>query len=400
MDLDSFAALLTPQGQQALQTAIDLQPREEHFLSHFQSLSRHYASGLARAALETAILRREAAAKFPFADRLYFTRESLEQSSAFPIAVYRAVRFRGFDRLFDLGCSIGGDSFALAAVAPLTALDLDPLRLALARTNLQALDLASQTCLVQADLLNPLPFRSLPGRQAGLFFDPARRTQGRRIHHVHNYQPPLETVLGWLEQFPAAGIKLSPGVDLVELAPYPAEVEFISLGGELKEAVLWFGPLRSASTRATLLPGGYTLAGPPAPALPLSTPLAYLYEPDPAVLRAGLVSSLGASLNACQLDPDIAYLTAAVFTPTPFARGWPLGDWFPFQLKRLRAYLRERGVGQLVVKKRGSALEPQDLIHSLRLQGTNQATIFLTQCDGQPIVLVAGTELPRFQPDV
>jgi hypothetical protein len=97
---------------------------------------------------------------------------------------------------------------------------------------------------------------------------------------------------------------------------------------------------------------------------------------------------LGARIGAAQLDPDIAYLTAEEYTPTPFARAWRVEDWFPFGLKRLRVYLRGRGVGRVVVKKRGSPLQPQALIRDLRLQGDAERMIFLTHLRGHPIVVV------------
>jgi hypothetical protein len=164
-------------------------------------------------------------------------------------------------------------------------------------------------------------------------------------------------------------VKISPGVRLDEVNTYDAEIEFISLQGELKEAVLWFGPLKTSRRRATLLPGGHSLSFEEEPDLPVDEPGAYLYEPDPAVLRAGMVRNLGQILGAAQLDPEIAYLTGDIKKPTPFARVWAVADWFPFGLKRLRAYLREQGVGRIIVKKRGSPLEPDDLIRELRLKG-------------------------------
>jgi hypothetical protein len=177
-------------------------------------------------------------------------------------------------------------------------------------------------------------------------------------------------------------------VDLAELAGYDCEVEFISESGDLKECALWFGPLQSATRRATLLPGRHTLLADPAAPGGLSAPLAYLYEPDPAVLRAGLVTTLGARLNAQQLDPDIAYLTAAALTPTPFARAYTVEDSFPFQLKRLREYLRARSVGLVTVKKRGSPLEPEELIHKLKLSGPESRVVFLTHVRGKAWVVV------------
>ena len=164
------------------------------------------------------------------------------------------------------------------------------------------------------------------------------------------------------------------------------------MNGELKEAMLWFGPLKSAARRATLLPGGHTLVASGDSRFekkPISEPGAYIYEPDASVLRAGLVTEVGALLEACQLDPDIAYLTGLKNVSTPFARLWPIEAWFPFNLKRLRAYLREHGVGRVIVKKRGSPLQPEQLVRELRLSGAAERTLFLTHLRGEPIVVVA-----------
>jgi len=398
MNTATFRALLAPSGQEVLQVAQALAPREADFLTNFTFLSRRYPAELARAALETAILREKATPKFPNTQRMYFTREALEQASAGEVSAYRAERYRAYSPIVDLGCSIGGDTLALAGAAPTLGLDIDLLRLAMAGANVRAanpanLSLSDHTLFVRADLTAPLPLSIIsPLPSCALFFDPARRSGHRRAFSVHDYHPPLAVIREWLPQFPALGVKISPGVDLDELSAYNAEIEFISLRGELKEAVLWFGPLRSASRRATLLPGPYTLIDTDRePQSAIREPLSYLYEPDAAVLRAGLVRTLASQLNAAQLDPEIAYLTAEKQTPTPFARVWAVEDWFPFSLKRLRAYLRQRGIGQVTVKKRGSPITPEQLIHDLRLKGDLERVVFLTQLRGRPVAIIAAS---------
>lgn len=389
MVVENFLSLLTTEGQTALDAATKLEPREEDFLVHFTALSKVFPADLARSALETAILRREAKVKFPQADRMFFTREALEQATSYDVSSYRAGRYGGYQHIADLGCSIGGDTIALAQKAFTTGIDLDALRLRMAKENLSSLGSAEQAAFVQADLVSRLPFK---GSQTALFFDPARRSKGRRIFSVRNYHPPLTILHTWLKDFPAVGVKISPGVDLDELFEYEAEVEFISLRGELKEAVLWFGPLKSARRRATLLPGPDTIGvdRPPdeEPVLPLSEPLTFLLEPDPSILRAGLVGDLGIRLGAAQLDPTIAYLTTDEPAENPFVRSYMVEDWLPFQLKRLRAYLHERNVGRVTVKKRGSPIQPEALIADLRLKGDEEKILVLTQLRGRPIVIV------------
>lgn len=394
MDLAVFERLRSPAGQAALQAAGELAPSEAGFLACLTRLRKHMDAPLAKAALETVILRGRARGKFARAEHMYFTREALEQSSGEAIAVHRAGRYQSYARVADLGCGLGGDALGLSGVSAVTLVDRDPLRLALAEANLAVYErTAAAVC---ADLTAGPP----PAAEA-LWFDPARRSAGRRQFSVRAYEPPLAIIQNWLAATPALGVKLSPGVDLAELGRRPGqtaafdldpasfELEFISVHGDLKEAVLWFGPLRTtAPARATLLPGPHTLVAEPAAVSGLSAPRAWLYEPDPALLRAGLVTTLAARLEAQQLDPDIAYLTADTLTPTPFARAFALEAAFPFQLKRLRDYLRARGVGQVTVKKRGSPLEPEQLIRQLRPAGPESRIVFLTHVAGQPYALI------------
>lgn len=397
MDLLSFRQLVSPGGLELLNLVCQLKPKEEDYLLHFQRLSRQFSPNLVQAALETAILRQKASVKFPFAEHLFFTRDALEQASAWDIAFYRAKRYARFERVFDLGCSVGCDSLALSQFLPTIGLDRDPLRLAMAQANLRFVNRAKAAEVILADLNVSIPVSWENPHQA-LFFDPARREDGKRLHHVEQYQPPLHLIQIWRERFPNLGVKVSPAVNLEELSQYDCEVEFISRAGELKEAVLWFGELRSAAFRATILPTQVSMSGEADLAnnlekTSISPPRQYLYEPDPAILRARLVRSLATQLNAGQLDADIAFLTSDQLIPTPFARVWEVEGWMSFNVKKLREYLRSRNVGKVTVKKRGSPVVPQELEQQLKLKGTEERILFLTHYDGKPIVIVAHHEI-------
>ena len=151
MDLPSFRRLVSPDGQLALAAAVGMAPTEATLLSCHQRLRKRFPGDLAKAAVETALLRRKAAGKFSHADRMYFTREALEQSSGQTISEYRAKRFAGFTRVGDLCCGIGGDLIGLSGAANVTAVDADPLRLAMAAENLRAYDRVA--AFVEGDVL-------------------------------------------------------------------------------------------------------------------------------------------------------------------------------------------------------------------------------------------------------
>ncbi len=393
-----FHELLTPGGQELLRAAVGLASREEAYLSALGALRRAVpgaSRALAGVALDTALLRARARRKFSRASAMYFTREALEQATSEAVGQHHAQRFAGMPCVADLGCGIGGDALHLAAVSQVTAVDRDELRLVMARVNLAAYGV--QARLVQADLGAHGFLRALGLERAAIFCDPSRREAGRRRFSTFAYSPPLPAVLEWHRAWPERpmGVKLSPGVDLRELPQSEAEVEFVSLDGELKEGMLWLGALRSVPRRATLLPQGESLTATSLDAAPLSDPLGFLYEPDPAVMRAGLVAELAHRIGAAQIDPDIAYLTSSRRVPTPFARAFTLEAAMPFSLKRLREWLREHGVGQVVIKKRGSPLEPLELEHALRLRGEASRTLFLTHVRGEPYVLVGEPAEPH-----
>jgi hypothetical protein len=280
-----------------------------------------------------------------------------------------------------------------AAGLEVTAVDRDELRLAMAAANADALGLSDRVSVLRRDLLAEAP----PAAEA-IFCDPGRRAGGRRRFHVDAYEPPLGQILAWRTITAALAVKLAPGVDVAEL-PAAAELEFVSLDGELKEATLWLGPLAQVARRATVLrkgADGQTLthmmtSGPGAPSSSfILHPSSFLYEPDPAVIRAGLVAELAGQIGAAQLDPQIAYLTADARVATPFARAWPVIAWQPFGLKRLRASLRELGAGPVTVKKRGSPLDTDALARQLSGDGPQPLVVTLTQHLGRPIFIICG----------
>jgi SAM-dependent methyltransferase len=388
MDRKQWHFLLSDEGQRLLAKMAETPISSQNQLQIASRLRNQIDPHFAQAVVETVWLRQRAADKFNRAGAMYFTRAALEQSSSETISSYRAGRFfeGGFERIADLGCGIGGDSLALAAQAEVTGIDMDGMRLSMARENVRVYGNGGRFLPLQADL-----YRLPPAAVEALFFDPARRDErGKRLKSVHLYRPPLSLIDAWLAQTPHAAVKISPGIDYAEIPP-DVDVEFISVDGDVKECVFWYGELRRGVDRqATLLPEGHTLtSGVHAETdVPPREPGAYLYEPDGAVIRAHLVQDLARQIGAAPIEATIAYLTSDERVETPFARRFVVEDWFPFQLKRLRQYLREREIGHVTIKKRGSPLDVDSLQRQLRLQGGEERIIFLTHVLDTPAVLI------------
>jgi hypothetical protein len=259
--------------------------------------------------------------------------------------------------------------------------DIDPSRVALAQYNAQALGLSHVRYVVDDVTTMPAPDADV------IFFDPARRDEnGRRIHDVRRYLPPLDTIKRY--SAPQQIIKLSPGVDVDQLRDIPSRLAFISVGGDLKEAVLHVG---ESGRTAIYLDEKQTLEwyhDGDEPDANLTPPRGYLIEPDPAIIRAGLVRHLADSIGGTLLDDTIAYITADHVSPYAWYRSWEIIDWMPFNLKALKSYLKARDIGTITVKKRGSPITPEELTAKLKLKGTKQGLLALTRHTGKPIVLI------------
>ena len=386
MDLEAFRWLLTDQGQALLAQATELAPTGDE-LQVQAELRRTAPPAVVAAAMSQVDLRTRAHAKFgDLADRMYFTPDALEQATRLSVAAHRAGRYQAFGAktLIDLGCGIGGDLIAGARAGLICAgVDLDPVRVAVAEANLAALGLPGAVQVADATTVDHTGFDLA-------FADPARRSGAGRTFNVDDWVPPWTWVEGLLRR--DACVKVAPGIPHA-LVPADVEAEWVSDGGEVKEAALWSGRTATARRRATVIgPGGLaSLTDEDDPGIEevgVGDVGAFLYEPDGAVIRAGLVTAVAAGVQGHLVDARIAYLTSDLSFRTPFARGYQVHERLPYREKPLKAALRERGIGRLTIKKRGVDVTPDALRKRLALSGDEEATLVLTRVGGQGAALL------------
>jgi SAM-dependent methyltransferase len=385
VDVESVEWLLTEAGQRVLAQAGSLD--EPDPLRAHAALERACAGTppeLLAVALTQAALRERAVAKFgELAAAMYFTPDGLEQATRLSVSTHRAARLSAFEAttVVDLGCGIGGDLVAFARAGITAAgIDLDPVRVAVASANLSALGLPGAVGVADAMDTDIRPFDVA-------FADPARRSGRGRTFALDAWTPPWSFAEALLAG--NACVKTAPGIPH-DVIPAGVEAEWVSDHGEVKEAALWGGRLATTKRRATVIGDGglATLTeddDPGADVVPLGR---FLYEPDGAVIRAGLVTAVAAGVGGGLLDRHIAYLTANASFRTPFARSYEVLETLPHREKPLRAALRERGIGRLTIKKRGVDVVPDELRKRLALKGDNEATIVLTRVNGEGTCLL------------
>jgi len=372
---------------------------------------------LVAAALTQSRLRARAAAKFgAAAHTMLFTEDGLEQATRLAVATRHAERLvaSGVRRVWDLGCGIGADAMAMArAGLEVVAVEADPTTAAVAAVNLRPWPHASvRTCRAE-DVVLPT---GETARHCAVWFDPARRVSGvrdvtgtraRRLFRLDQLSPDWDLVQELAVRVPAAGAKLSPAFPHHKVPP-GAEAQWTSFDGEAVECAIWWGAAAHRPGRSAQVHTGTDWVvvhedDEPGPAPLLTGPAQvrrWLYEPDRAVLQAGLVGSLAARVDGAELDSGVGYVTADRATDLPWARRWHLVEVLPLHPKTLRAWARGHDVGRLTLKKRGVRVDVDDLRGQLRLRGSREEILLLTRIGGRPFAvhLAPAEPLPPHEP--
>lgn len=381
-----------------------------------------YSAEVTAGLLTQAQLRKDAVKKLgPFAEDMLFTRDGLAQATRLPVAAHHARRLLGEGKdtggttdgdqntdgkasasaptIADLGCGIGADAFAFAGMgAQVTAIDADEVTAAIASFNLRHLGNANVEHACAEDI-DTSAFDAL-------WFDPARRTVGKgskgskggstaRIFDPEDFSPSLSWVIDKAIAAKSAGVKLGPALDH-GLIPDEAEAQWVSHLGEVVEVCLYFGEARQRPGRSALVMGERTLLVheddlPAEDEDGVGELGQYLLEPDGAIVRAGLVTALCGPLQARRVHPKIAYLTTDVAPSGPASAGvtsYEVTDVLPAKIPSLRKALISRGVGSVVIKKRGADIVPDQVRRQLKLPAGDKATLVFTRLGDRHVVLL------------
>lgn len=387
METSELVALLSTDGLQLLDSLPPYEAKSDVVRTVAELRKAGHSPALVAAVLSQSRLRARARSKFgSFADRMLFTEAGLEQATRLAVAAQHAARFQraGLSWIADLGCGIGADALAFAALdLEVSAVERDEVTAAVAAYNL------APWSNVRVEHADATEF-DLAGID-GVFLDPARREGSRRLSDPADWSPSLEFAFELATRFPA-GVKLAPGTDR-DLIPREAEAQWVSIDHEVVEMGLWFGSLaRPGVLRSALVlseaGSAEMTAADDSEDVEVGSLGEFIFEPDGSVIRARLIGDLARTLNARMVSPAIAYLSADAPAASPFATCFRVLETFPYDERRLRRELAERKIGILEIKKRGVDVDPAVLRKKLTLKGDAAATLILTRVAGRHTALL------------
>ncbi|MCA9077803.1 MAG: hypothetical protein KDA93_22440 [Planctomycetaceae bacterium] len=346
-----------------------------------KELRQSYPDDLVRLAVSLSELRHRAASKFERASEMWFDRVGLEQSTSEAIAQHKATRFSG--DVDDLCCGIGGDAIALAERCHVTAIDSRADACLMTEWNANVYGVGDRLTTLTADVQ----------RQSGdaplVHIDPDRRTGAGRSVRIEDYAPSLPFLERQIDFRDGGAIKLSPASNFGGKFQ-GCEMELISLRGECKEATVWFGSLAGEEKwRATVLPSGETIAADPMSAHPRMTPLCrFIFDPDPAVVRAGLINVVADSLGFTRLDDEEEYLTSESPTESSFVQTFEVVAELPNNDKQIRRFFRESDFGQVEIKSRHVRVDADAVRRKLPLVGREAGVLIYARIAGRTKAIV------------
>lgn len=351
-----------------------------------KSLRGRFPDDLVRAALVLQEARERAIGRLPHADQLWLTRTGLEQATAWGVAVHKAKRFAGSGDVADLCCGIGSDAAALSHHGQVTAIDCSPGMVLRAVWNAAVLGRPERLSARCGDVTA----ENWTGRF--VHADPDRRDgRDRPARWLEHYQPGLE----WMRQLIATArggaIKVGPASDFPGKFP-GCEIELVSLGGECREATIWFGELAGAeSARATNLTTGESLAGKPAtPHRQLAAAIGHLLiDPDSAVVRAGLLDRLAEQHGMLRLDADEEYLTSDQRPATSLAVAFAVEAVLPAGIKDLKRHLRPQPAHHYEIKCRRLPIDVEEVRRALPTGDGPTCVIIFCRIAGRARAVIA-----------
>jgi len=336
--------------------------------------------------------------KYPRATQMKFDRDGLAQASSKTLAEYRTWKIRQqlgkVNLALDVGSGIGGDTIFMALRWKVISIDIDPKKMEMLHHNIAVYNVVDNVEAIQGDIYELLKdpiFREKAGEVDFIFFAPSRRKGWTRTTKFERYIPPLSLVDKLLEICPNLCVEIAPAADLSKI-DYDCDIEIISNKGEVKEAVLWFGSLKlnpnEKSLMATKLPERITLVKRETHSIEVVQPESFLYEPDPAFIKAQLVNDLAVEYNLKLIHPQIAYLTGDKLVETPLLKPYRIHAITELNYSEINNELSRLDIGRVDSKSRGVNIDHGDIRKQVKGSGRRIGVVIYTQINHKPKAII------------
>jgi len=335
--------------------------------ANISRVAKATSQGAAQWAFTQWSLRKRARAKFALADQMLFDRDGLEMSTHEGLAEYHAALFPTGARVLDLTAGIGADLIALGRHGDAAGCEIDSERAGMAIHNLKVHGVEAEVRV--GDYRAAM---DLEPESTCFYVDPSRRESGRRTIDPAEFSPnPLE-LKSRFDTCSIGALKLSPMLPDGFLESLGGRLEFLSYGGECREALVVLGTESEPGRFAVLVERKVKIEAEDHYISTAETPLAYLYEADPAAVRAHCLATLAHEFRLEHLADSNGYLVGGHSVDSPWMVRYRVVNSGRGDLKQIRRSLEQLGASTPILKQKGAGLELQKLHKSLKSTGDQE----------------------------
>ncbi len=343
--------------------------------------------------------------KYPRIHRegMVYTRKSLEQATGEAMINFKANAFGGRIAADGTG-GLGMDTYALARnFDEVIYIEPDPKLLKAARNNHRLLGVEKKISYHNTHLEEWLT--QFNDQVDLIYVDPSRRNEQDRYYRIEDSEPDISRLVDSLVEISERVVcKFSPLLDvdhIVNSLPNVRQIECLSVAGEVKEVL----------TEFSRNPGNPEIIATPLDASGnvrqrISRDLIQedasssnidegdiLFEPDPAVIKAGAVRATANWYDLSVIGNPGFYLIGNSKIDQFAGKQYEIWDRGSYQPKKVKKAIRETGVNNIRIHRKNFPFTPARIFKSLKLKMGNEADLLLTRDNEGRLIYFIGQQL-------
>jgi len=293
-----------------------------------------------------------------FSKHIYTCSDGLRFATPEIVARYRAGRLQT-EVLADISCGIGGQTIFFAKECQkVYGVDIarDKLQCAQKNANLYDLD---NIIFIEGDALSPDIVETV--NDADIIFSDPARPAAETVRQTDSLRPGIPMVLDLYKDITDKFAFEAPPQMPPERIDFDCEREYVSVDGKLNRLTIYFGPLKQCERSAVVLEDTafHRLRSKDRSQLleiaEIAEPKTYAFEPDPAVVKAGLmrelVLELKQPLEMVPIDSKRKLLTSDIFIESPFFKNiFQLIGKVPYDCQAINSFLQGTDIGSAFIR--------------------------------------------------
>ncbi|MAF35191.1 hypothetical protein CMO91_05075 [Candidatus Woesearchaeota archaeon] len=262
------------------------------------------------------------------------TKEDKRFATTEIVADYRAKRL-ACETLIEIGCGVGMQTRSFAKTCKkVIAIDTEKRKVSLARKNCTA---------ANVDFHVGDGLKLLETTEADVVFCDPERPESEQQRKLSSLQPDPNKLLEMCqEKGMGLALELPPQIQQV---PFPAELEYLDVGGKLNRLTAYTGRLARSATSVVALPSEYRIEGNKGEGKQ-GVVGEWLSELSPAVAKAGLVGQFGEGVS----DGKAWYVTNKLDNPFVVNSYKVVGS--AESVEDAAVLLKKHGFGKVLVRLR------------------------------------------------